>query len=428
MRASDVNSFGIDVSRDILKAVTGEPILGVEWRSIHGAGAQYSFTVNLQSLSELSIIAANLSKYYDLDTYKNGFEWVDNIQKVRNDTLIDALNGELIAALNGTSSFDLQLTLPHIVDWDRLAGFSFTNAKTKVKPILAAADYFAANPAVGHTLTKLKSNKVFCFDVDDNESNYPVYSCIYFECVYNGKLYILFSRDWFSVDQEFMSSIDAALKDVPLSTLSFPPVEIKSKAGGKGVKSTKTKATVEAEGEYNERVSSACGYHLMDKKLVKPRTGASAIELCDLLTNGLQFIHAKHRKGGSAGLSHLFAQGRIAAELLLSDQEFRKSAKSKLPHASRHLIDAVKFDSSKCEIIFLVLGDVPAQVKANLPFFSKVNLWLTYQNLVQRNFRVSLAAAPLAPSSPVTTTPIVVAPKSKQMSKGLLNSAVSTQP
>ena len=235
-----------------------------------------------------------------------------------------------------------------------------------------------------------------------------MYSCLYYELSYKKKIYILFSNSWFAVDEDFLDTINSSLDNVPISTLVFPDVQKYTKATTGTTKPKSGDFAVESEGDYNERISKACGYHLLDKKLIKPRTGASSIELCDLLSNKNQFIHAKHRKGGSAGLSHLFAQGKVSAELLLSDQEFRKGARKRLSAPHKNMIPLGKFNSSLSEIIFLVLGDQSADVKKNLPFFSKVNLWVTFLSLTQRNFKVSIAGAALSSLvTPLTLGPIV---------------------
>jgi uncharacterized protein (TIGR04141 family) len=403
VRSSNINTFGIDVSRDILKAVTGDARAGIEWETIHGGGFQYSFTAKIEAFNELKDIAEKISGYYDLKIYKNDFDWVDNIQRVQNDSLRRTLDDLLIADLQKGIPASLQLTLPEVGEWDKIAGFSYTNAKTDIKSMISAADYFAANPAVGHTFERLKSNRVFCYDVSENETFYSVYGCVYYELMHDKKFYILFSSGWFCVDVDFLDRINLSLKEVKESALIFPDVEtyavpkISKKKKFSGI-------SVEAEGAYNERVSKSCGFHLLDRKLIKPRTGASSIELCDLLSDKGEFIHAKHKKGGSAGISHLFAQGRIAAELMLSDKEFRKGARSKIPKSAKSLMPLDKFDPSTSEIVFLVLGDTSAQVKNNLPFFSKINLWLTYQSLTQRNYEVSIAGASLAPalSAPIS--------------------------
>src|SRR5690606_26173463 len=113
----------------------------------------------------------------------------------------------------------------------------------------------------------------------------------------------------------------------------------------------------------------------------------------DLLTADRKLIHVKHRKGLSAGLSHLFAQGTVSAEVLLGDREFRKKARAKLRAIDPVLTDTVSLDdikSSDFEVVFLVLDDKSTDVKAALPFFSKVNLVRTYEGLSQRGFSVSI--------------------------------------
>ena len=67
------------------------------------------------------------------------------------------------------------------------------------------------------------------------------------------------------------------------------------------------------------------------------------------MTNNKQFIHVKHRKGGSAGLSHLFAQGSVSAEILLGDKEFRKKARTVLKRVSSGLQDSVPLNSFRSD-------------------------------------------------------------------------------
>lgn len=425
VRSSNINTFGIDVSRDILKAVTGEARTGIDWETIHGGGSQYSLTAKIEGFDELKDIAERISGYYDLKIYKNDFDWVDNIQRVQNDSLRKTLDDLLVADLQKGIPSSLQLTLPEIGEWDKIAGFSYTNAKTDIKSMISAVDYFSVNPAAGHTLEKLKSNRVFSYDISENEVYYSVYSCIYYELMHNKKFYILFSNSWFCVDPDFLDWINLSLKNVKQSTLIFPDVETYV---APKVKTTKKSSgiSVEAEGAYNERVSKSCGYHLLDRKLIKPRTGASSIELCDLLSDKGEFIHAKHKKGGSAGISHLFAQGRIAAELMLSDKEFRKGARAKLPKASKSLVPLDKFDPAATEIVFLVLGDKSADVKNNLPFFSKVNLWVTYLSLTQRNYGVSVAGAAL--SAPAIAPITIPAPAIGKIPVSVVTPAVPLGP
>jgi len=118
------------------------------------------------------------------------------------------------------------------------------------------------------------------------------------------------------------------------------------------------------------------------------------------LSKGFVFRGQAHRKGGSAGLSHLFAQGGVAAEIMLGDKAFRKKARTVLRRVNPAAGDLVPLDnlrSADYEIVFLILGEGSATLKQNLPFFSKVNLSKAFENLTQRGFRVSIAGAPTTP-------------------------------
>ncbi len=134
------------------------------------------------------------------------------------------------------------------------------------------------------------------------------------------------------IDKSFMNGVDSTLAMVALSDLEFPGVYVWEEGG---------KAKIETEGDYNERAAVEQGFFLLDKKLVKCTQTTSPIELCDLLTQDKQLVHVKHRKGGSAGLSHLFSQGSVSAEVMLGDKGFRKKARTVLRRVNPRARDLV---------------------------------------------------------------------------------------
>jgi uncharacterized protein (TIGR04141 family) len=114
------------------------------------------------------------------------------------------------------------------------------------------------------------------------------------------------------------------------------------------------------------------------------------------MTSNKQYIHVKHRKGGSAGLSHLFAQGSVSAEILLGDKSFRIATRKVLKRVNdglQHTVPLNNFKSDGVEVVFLILGEDSTTLKDNLPFFSKVNLSKAYESLSQRGFTVQIAGA-----------------------------------
>lgn len=389
-RDSEVSVFGIDILRDVLRAVTGVPKRGVDLVQITGGDAMFSFGVEMEA-ADFPSLTRRIKGYYANNDYKTSFSWVDNVRKVRDNASIDALNAELIQAVSSRNP-GIIITLPELGAWDTILGFSFTRNKGGVRPVIHSADYIDTIPDLAQlTIDGLKRDRLFVHDVDGNITEHSVYRCIYFEFVDGDKTKIVFDGKWYEVDATFIGRIAETLDLIQISTLPFPEIEVWEEGG---------KSKIESEGDYNIRAAAAHGYFLLDKKLVKTDRATSPIELCDLLTPAKQLVHVKHRKGGSAGLSHLFAQGGVAAEIMLGDKSFRKKARTVLRGinpAARDLVPLDSLKSSDYEIVFLILGEGSATLKQNLPFFSKVNLTKAFENLTQRGFRVSIAGAPMIP-------------------------------
>lgn len=392
-RESSVGVFGIDISRDILRAVTGSPKNGVDLRNISGGDAVYSFGIEI-NVDEISVLVDLLSGYYLNDSYKSDFSWVDNIRKIKEKSEIDRLDGKLIDNIKA-KNHKVTITIPEIVQWDKIYGFSYTRTKNSIKPTIDSSEYLSNIDEATVSIDSIKRDRLFVHDIYENELEHQIYKCIYFEQKEADKTYILFSGLWYEIDNNFMTRVDSTLAQINISNLAFPKVYVWGE-----IEDGKTKSKIESEGDYNERASTTHNYHLLDKKLIKSNRTTTPIELCDLLTDNKQFIHVKHRKGGSAGLSHLFAQGSVSAEILLGDKEFRKKARTVLRRVSSGLQNSVPLDSFKSdgvEVVFLILGEDSANLKSNLPFFSKVNLSKAFENLSQRGFEVSIAGVSTEP-------------------------------
>lgn len=350
----------------------------------------FSFGTELEP-ADLPSLVRRIKGFYANEDYKTSFSWVDNVRRIKDEASIDVLNAQLVQAIVSRNP-GVIVTLPEIGAWDTILGFSFTRKKDGVRPVIQSADYIDNIADLANlTIEGLKRDRLFVHDVEGHITEHSVYRCIYFEIVEGEKTKIVFDGRWYEVDASFIDRISKTLELVQVSTLPFPSVEVWEDSG---------QSKIESEGDYNSRAAAVHGYFLLDKKLVKTNRTTSPIELCDLLTPSRHFVHVKHRKGGSAGLSHLFAQGGVAAEIMLGDKDFRKKARVVLrgvDPAARDLMPLDSFKSSDFEIVFLILGEGSATLKQNLPFFSKVNLSKAYENLSQRGFRVSIAGAPTTP-------------------------------
>jgi uncharacterized protein (TIGR04141 family) len=386
IRGSEASVFGIDIYRDVLRAVTGSPRRGVDYRSISGGDAMYSFGINVL-VEELPTISQQLLGHYEMDHYAETFGWVDNIRKVKDNETLMALDGQLLNDIRQEEPESV-ITLPEVVKWDEVVGFSFTRTKKEISPTIESMKYFENISNKDQlTVDSLKRDRLYLTDINELEHSYSIYSCAYIELESEETKNVLFGGNWYEIDKSFMSSIDSVLQSIAVSEIDFPGVEVWEEDG---------KQKIETEGDYNERAADELDCYLLDKKLIKTTKTTSPIELCDLLTGDKEFVHVKHRKGGSAGLSHLFAQGNVAAELMLGDKLFRKKARSRLRSVSPGIDELLPLDrinSNEYEIVFLILGHPSDSILDTLPFFSKVNLSRTFENLSQRGYRVSISGA-----------------------------------
>ncbi len=337
-------------------------------------------------VEEIPQIAADLLTYYELELYKESFGWVDNIRRVKDTASISALDEALLEAVKVRDA-TIVITLPEIIEWDSVLGFSFTRSKRELSPTIDTRKYLENIDPDSVSIESIRSDRLYVTDVHGNEFGHSIYTCLYLELDAGSTKNIIFGGNWYEIDKSFMGGLDATLALIDLSDLPFPGVETWEEDG---------KNKIETEGDYNRRIANHLHYYLLDKMLLKCSKTTSPIELCDLLTNEKQLVHVKHRKGGSAGLSHLFAQGSVSAEVMLGDRAFRKEARKVLRRVHPDARDLVPIDdlhSADYEIVFLILGDANASVKENLPFFSKVNLMRVYENLSQRGFTVKVAGA-----------------------------------
>lgn len=162
---------------------------------------------------------------------------------------------------------------------------------------------------------------------------------------------------------------------IPISSLAFPECP-------KG----------KSEGDYNKMVADGnVDYCLFDCKMLSADGSPKKIEACDIFTKQKQFIHVKN-KGQSAQLSHLFAQGKVSAECFVSDKSFRKQVlEIAIKKFGSEPFDAsVRPMSNEYEVVYAIIDDKDSDIKAKLPFFSKVNLMLTAQELERMHFKFSI--------------------------------------
>ncbi|WP_205950696.1 TIGR04141 family sporadically distributed protein [Pantoea stewartii] len=388
---TEISMFGVDISKDILRSVTGSPLDEVSFKKICGGDNSLQVKIELEPQELVSYLGECLS-YYDGKEYLEKFSWVDNLKKVRKQSTIGELDEVLVKNIISKKHKEINIVVPEVMSDKDVEYFSYTRAKGIKSYNIDKSVYFNAIDYSHVDIDKIKRDKLFAFNSQGAEiDSYSIYKCFNFEATLKKNSYMLFLGQWFEIEKTFSEYVEKELRNIKTHTESFPDL----------LRITNPKTNIvslESEGDYNARVAKANKYLLMDKKLVKSSRTTTSIELCDLAdVKNKILIHAKHRKGGSSGLSHLFAQASVASELILGDEEFRAAAREVIEtnhgSAAKRLIPARKINSGKFEIVLLVLGCEPGDLLKGLPFFSKVNLINMYSNLTQRGLKVTVASA-----------------------------------
>ncbi|MCX5801838.1 MAG: TIGR04141 family sporadically distributed protein [Candidatus Eisenbacteria bacterium] len=378
-RDSPLETFALDISRDLLRAVTGEPREHTFAKRITGKDA---IALNVQiEFSSLGRKCEEMWNAYGGEKYKERFGWIDHLRTVRDRSLVEILDRELLTALNDQNTERCHLAPPEPLDWERVESFCYSTEQGEEASHsdLDIGDYLGTleNPDA-LSLQDVKRDCVHVRWVEQEQtiSRWSVYECIVFETEYQGALYVLTANQWFQVAGHFAEEVNDVVSRLAPSDSELPNAE----AG-------------EREADYNRRVAEQREeIILMDQKLVRCSGVQGRIEVCDLLTCDREFIHVK-RKTRSATLSHLFAQGTVSAEAFLRDAAFRQDAKEHVASTRPNLAHLIPDDRPRptdYTITYAIITKPSSNWPLSLPFFSRLHLMQAAQRLAMLGYKVSL--------------------------------------
>lgn len=371
--------FQVNKQSEILKAISGSPSSESIAKFIIG-------TDSLVATRKMNIeeIKADIKYYYEVykkdDYKKNGFEWLDNIQKVKDSLLKENLNKNLVLAVQNDAS-GLLIAPNKIINWEDIKGFYLTGlGKINIAEVSFDIEYdkyfyeIRKNKGIS-VIDKLKRDSLHA--VNDNSEDQKIsniYDALIFETSFEDSKYLLCYGDWYEINKSYYARIKKKIKDAPVCNRKLPPCKEN-----------------ESEGDYNERICKETnGFILMDKKNYQPKEyGRSKIEPCDILTESKQFIHVK-KGGASSKLSHLFSQALVSSMLLSTEKELRthinKVANKKIGYNLLNKSD----NNMDYETVIAIISKKLDSIENVIPFFALVNLSNTLDRLATMNFKYSL--------------------------------------
>lgn len=376
------DEFGLNVTNDIMKGLTGEP-----YDSVYGNHISGKDSLVVSVFMEITELKEKLNLYYAAyqdERYKRiGFEWVDNVSEIRDSVQSESLDFELANAIESRQIDHLHIAPPETTDWDRIIGFCYSGIGKKLDDgenynlDLDLIEYVEKIKPGTNVYQKIRRDKLYAMNSDGTPfAICSIYAALVFQTEYEGKNYILCSGTWYYVETSFFDQVNNFITaKIPLSDVTLPDCPFDKN-----------------EGAYNEMVANSnADFCLMDRKLLSVENGPKQIEACDIFTRDKKMIHVKN-KGQSAQLSHLFSQGKVSAECFVSDTTFRKQ----IFDIVEEKFGTTVFDytqkpqSDEFEIVYAIIDTKSSSIEAKLPFFSKVNLMITAQELDRMHFKFSV--------------------------------------
>lgn len=395
-RRADLQGFGIDFQRDLLRLAGGVPTDTTFASSLAGKDA-LTFTSKLAAADIADKCKRALTLFAAKD-YEKDFKFIDLITPVKDRGLLDELDelifSEIKEMIAGKPS-DLHLTLPEIIDPEETHdigyfGVGFNSGAKTGYGELAIEDYIAelvaGRPADVDSMAELKASheiRVVADGHGSKEQRRRLYDCFVYEVVHKNKTYVLFSGDWYCIEGKFFAEVERDYQ----ALLSATPLR------------ASTKATNEQEliGELDADMDLLN----LDKVKASPFGASGAnLEPCDFLSRNKEFIHLKDGHG-SAPISHLWNQGVVSAESFVRDEVFRRSMRDsaikrqvKVGKAGFEVLlpdGRSKPVPSDYKVVYGIMRH-PYQRsgKLGLPFFSKVSLRAAANRIQLMGFAVEV--------------------------------------
>lgn len=377
-RRAKTQEFNIDTIRDMMRGVTGEPAPGYESLGSVITGSEGIYIVPTIDFEDIPGRLDILRRGFSSKAYLDRFGWIDNLKSERDPKLILKLQDMLVSELQSENQTTIHMAVPVMVDWENFEGFSFT-MKGDLETEMSVKAFYEAKEEELSDLDweTLKKHKLYVKYANVEERTpIPLLRSLNFQTAIGKYLYVFAFSQWYKVDKSYAVKIRRFVEGIKESKLSFVDCD-------HGFN----------EDAYNKKLALSRGsFLLLDKKLIKSDVMRSRVEVCDVFaTREKEFIHVKF-KGSSGTLSHLFAQGRISANLLAEDIEFRKNLKGKLEDLGRSSaiipLEQEEMDASKFTVTFAIIEDSAKTFVETLPFFSMLNLRLTANELRLRGFDV----------------------------------------
>ena len=232
-KEAPLQEFGLDVERDLVRAVTGTPDDHTLGRRLHGMDALRA-TVNVV-LQQLPGLLSEYMKRHRSKKYKKHFGWIDQIKEVKDSSLIRAIDDKLLDHIHKEEFERCWMAVPEIIDWGVYSRFRYgmrkRNAKHHDVHLPALIEELNEISSTGFkstdiSLQMLRSRRVMRVAEDGLVLNtWPAYKCLYAEIDYKRNTYLLSAGKWYCVSRDLVQEGKRVLQQS--SSLQHRPARIR---------------------------------------------------------------------------------------------------------------------------------------------------------------------------------------------------------
>ncbi len=370
-KTANASEFGISSEQDLIKGLTGK--IKSKWATKLGTTAAGSESLSLRlhcNIHTISDVANDIIEAYESDEYKKDFDWVDQIQDVKDKEETKTLNDRLIQILSTNSSEPsntdkVWAAVPDYIDYVDVYQFRFGDNKRAKKYDDIEKAYIIEALGNNISLESLKGLKISAISAEDESKTldrWNAYKCLYAEITSNNKVFLLINGRWYEIANDFCKQINKSYEDI---TKKHDFIDYHH----------------EREAEYNKELANVLGGKCYDGENIPYGSSHSKIEVCDVQTREGDLIHVKKYTGSSA-LSHLFNQGYVSGELIRNDPAFLRKAEE-ITGGNFH-----NDSNKKRKVIFAIITSKIERF--DIPFFSKVTLRNINRQLSGLGYKVEI--------------------------------------
>jgi len=221
---SSLPAFEVDVSRDVIRSMTGSPASEELARRMTGAD---SLALNTRvQLPEVPGLCRELLVQYESDAYKERFEFIDHLRRVTDKETAAHLDADLVEVIRARDLDALHLAPPETLEWVDIEGFRFSTEEAVERPATdpSISTYLTTVDVETLTLDDLKRDRVLAIGATQDApiKTWSVYRCIVFESKRNDALFVLTGGEWFKVSTSFFEDITQFAEQLPELDIDLP--------------------------------------------------------------------------------------------------------------------------------------------------------------------------------------------------------------